>query len=371
MATGRVPTTANSPLTAKGDLFGYSTTPARLAVGNNGDTLLADSSTSTGLRWSPAPSTGNPVINSAFQVWQRGTSFTTNASTYTADRWVGYRGTTGMTVSRQLTSDSTNLPNIQYCARVQRDAGNTSTGSLQFGQMFETVNSIPYAGKTVTVSFYGRKGANFSASQLDYYIITGTGTDQNYFTAYTGSAFNGAAAALTTTWVRYSATFTLSSTMTEMAILFAPTMSGTAGAADYYEVTGVQLDIGSVALPFRTYAGTLQGELAACQRYYQKSYNQGTAPATNTTDGLVGTLAVGTDRLLGIRYAVVMRTAPTVTIYSSNGTSGKVTTFGGTDAGGSVIGDLIGDAGYRSLYTATSVTTSTAYSYHYTLSAEL
>jgi hypothetical protein len=34
---------------------------------------------------------------------------------------------------------------------------------------------------------------------------------------------------------------------------------GTAGAADYYEITGVQIDQGSVALPFRTYAATSKG----------------------------------------------------------------------------------------------------------------
>jgi hypothetical protein len=39
MATGRVPTTANSPLTAKGDLFTFSTTQARLAVGNDGEQI--------------------------------------------------------------------------------------------------------------------------------------------------------------------------------------------------------------------------------------------------------------------------------------------------------------------------------------------
>jgi hypothetical protein len=53
MATGRVPTTANSPLTAKGDLFGYSTTQARVAVGNDGETLVADSSQATGLKYVP------------------------------------------------------------------------------------------------------------------------------------------------------------------------------------------------------------------------------------------------------------------------------------------------------------------------------
>lgn len=61
MATGRVPTTANSPLTAKGDLFGYSTTQARVPVGNNGESLVADSSASTGLKWQA--DTVNTVID--------------------------------------------------------------------------------------------------------------------------------------------------------------------------------------------------------------------------------------------------------------------------------------------------------------------
>lgn len=66
MATGRVPTTANSPLTAKGDLFTYSTAPARLAVGNNGDTIVADSSTATGLAYSKnAPLGGLQSLGSA------------------------------------------------------------------------------------------------------------------------------------------------------------------------------------------------------------------------------------------------------------------------------------------------------------------
>ena len=46
----------NSIVDAKGDLIAASAndTPARLAVGNNGETLVADSSTSTGLKWAPA-----------------------------------------------------------------------------------------------------------------------------------------------------------------------------------------------------------------------------------------------------------------------------------------------------------------------------
>jgi hypothetical protein len=59
-------------------------------------------------------------------------------------------------------------------------------------------------------------------------------------------------------------------TVKQLFFGFNGSLTGTASTNDYYEVTGVQVDIGSVALPFRTYAGTIQGELAACQRYYQR-----------------------------------------------------------------------------------------------------
>ncbi|NDB08575.1 MAG: hypothetical protein EBX97_07940 [Actinobacteria bacterium] len=108
------------------------------------------------------PSANNPVINGAFDIWQRGTSFANSASAlaYTADRWYQARNATGMTISRQVTNDTTNLPFIQYCSRVARDSGNTSTEVIRIVQSLETVNSIPFLGKTVTLSFYARKGAD-------------------------------------------------------------------------------------------------------------------------------------------------------------------------------------------------------------------
>jgi hypothetical protein len=295
MATGRVPTTANSPLTAKGDLFTYSTAPARLAVGANGETLVADSSTSTGLRYIPATIMTNPVINSCFDIWQRGTSVASVAGVnYTADRHTFFRGAyvLGATISRQATNDTTNLPNVQYCARVARDSGNTSTQSMNFGSSMETANAVPFAGKTITFSFYARAGANFSSASnaLSVPLYSGTGTDQNITGAYTGFATVGTVSAtLTTTWQRFSVTATVAATATELAYQASYTPVGTAGANDYFEITGFQIDIGSVALPVRRNGATIQGELLACSRYFQVA-QYGIGKALNGTQAIVQVL---------------------------------------------------------------------------------
>jgi hypothetical protein len=218
----------------------------------------------------------NAIINGGFDIWQRGTSIALAASTgvtYTADRWCTQTGANqAVTISRQATGDTTNLPNIQYALRYQRNSGQTGTGTLSFIQNIETINTIPFVGKQITVSFYARAGANFSATPniLSFSLLTGTGTDQNAFFGFTGQANAlGISDSLTTTWQRFSHTVTLGTSITQLALDFAFSPTGTAGANDYFEITGVQLEIGSVATPFSRAGGTLQGELAACSRYFQ------------------------------------------------------------------------------------------------------
>jgi len=309
----------NTIVDAKGDLITATAadTPARLAVGNNGETLVADSSTSTGLRYNPQNALANPVINGGFDIWQRGTSSAVTSSSYTyfgTDRWQTYRGSTGGTISRQVTGDTTNLPNIQYCMRVQRDSGTSSTSFFQPINNFESINSIPFAGKTVTFSFYARAGANYSAASngLNGFLITGTGTDQNANFGYTGGATQIlVSATLTTTWQRFTGTATLPATTTQIGVGFSFTPTGTAGANDYFEVTGVQVDLGTytatTAPTFRRNGATIQGELAACQRYYYLN-----------TSGVSGAVVAG-----GFAYdastiiapnalPVTMRTTPTL-----------------------------------------------------------
>jgi hypothetical protein len=270
----------NSIVTAKGSIVAASaaSTPAALAVGNNGETLVADSSTSSGLRYQTGYN-NNAIINGGFDVWQRGTSTNiTSTYAYSADRWQtsasGASGTIG-TLTRQTVSDTTNLPTIQYCARVQRTAASTATQSPVMNLSLESSDSYRFAGQTVTVSYYARAGANYSSasSGLAYYLFSGTGTDQNIGTAgFTGQATTASGTAtLTTTWQRFTYTATVAATATQLALWFQFTPTGTAGAADYFEITGVQLELGSVATRFkRSSGGTIQGELAACQRYFYR-----------------------------------------------------------------------------------------------------
>ena len=276
---------SSSVVTTKGDLIVAtgSGVVTRQGVGADGSYLVADSTQADGLNWAgPSNMAGrNAVLNSNMSVWQRGTSISLAASTgfsagFLADRWQTSTGANqASTITRQSTNDTTNLPNIQYCLRFQRNSGQTGTGNLLLAQSFETINSISFAGKTVTFSFYARAGANYSATSntLGVVLATGTGTDQNITSGYTGAAYpiNLATATLTTTWQRFTYTVNIATTATELGIYLQFNPTGTAGANDYFEITGVQLEVGSVATPYAPNGATYQAELAACRYYYRRN----------------------------------------------------------------------------------------------------
>jgi hypothetical protein len=316
MATGRIPDPNSAPITAKGDLYTYSTVPARLAVGSNGDTLVADSATATGLNYKPLDAAGkNDIINGGFDIAQRGTSgtFTTTAKAFCFDRWY-LNATTGasMTYSQQAST----VAGTRYCARVGRTAANTNTTTIALAQDIETSNSITYAGQTVTISFYARAGANFSAASnaLTHYVIQGTGTDQSDYSAgFTGrTVLSTGTATLTTSFQRFSYTATVAASTTELNFQTSYVPVGTAGANDYYEITGVQIELGSTATTFSRAGGTIQGELAACQRYYVR-WGGG---SLFEFIGL-GTGATSTVASISVNMPVQMRIPPTTIDYST------------------------------------------------------
>ena len=248
-------------------------------------------------------------------------------------------------------------------------------------QSIETLNSKPLAGKTITLSWWARAGANYSAasSNLTWELAYGTGTDQNMITGFTGQTnITAGTKTLTTSWQQFTTTGTVSTSATQVGINFYFTPVGTAGAADYFDIADVQLELGSTATTFSRAGGTIQGELAACQRYFTKSYSQATAPATNTqTAGIISgnsTSTINGVSYSGIRFPIVMRSAPTVTPYSyTSSTANVISNTAGTDqAAGSGSAQFIGDGGFT-LYNASggTITTTSGWLIHYIASAEL
>ena len=144
MATGRVPTTANSPLTAKGDLFGYSTTQARVPVGNDNEMLVADSSQSTGLRY---------------------TATVADATVTTAARGVGYMG---IPQSAAATTGSYTI--------VAADAGEHIYSTATRTVTIPANSSVAFPVGTA-ISFIAATGATVTiAITTDTLLLAGPGT---------------------------------------------------------------------------------------------------------------------------------------------------------------------------------------------------
>jgi hypothetical protein len=282
MATGRVPTTANSPLTAKGDLFTYSTAPARLAVGNNGEQIVADSSTSTGLRYTGLfGANKNQILNADFRINQRAFSSTTSTGTFMFDRYrTAIDGDGTATFSAQTFTPGAapvaGYEGINYLRIVT--ASQTSTAvQTALAQRVEDARTL--SGQTVTLSFWAKasSGNPDIAVNLNQNFGTG-GSPSSSVTNPVGKV------AISTSWARYSLTYALPSvsgktfgtnanSRLDVNIWVSAgsdnnTASSTLGIQNNtFEFWGVQLEAGSVATPFQTATGTLQGELAACQRY--------------------------------------------------------------------------------------------------------
>ena len=253
----------------------------------------------------------NAIINGGMDLNQRGAS-TYNipqyAITYTLDRWFGDERGSGTNYT--MSQVSSGLTGIQYALRMQRNSGSTDTVGVWYGTSLETKNSIPMAGKVITFSFYYRTGANYSSTSFGITLITGTGTDENWANGFTGAA-NVVNTTISPTassgWLRYAVTALIGSTATEIGLQFTYAGTGTAGANDYFDITGVQLEIAPQATPFSRAGGSIGGELALCQRYYWQVGAGVLCPA----------VAISTSNLYGYVYTPVsMRLSPpTVTAY--------------------------------------------------------
>lgn len=271
----------------------------------------------------------NILYNGAMRVAQRYPQSTVTlaaAEGYTLDRWQGKTGVGGSAAFSQITSISN--PPFQFACRVQRTVSNAATTLVQLAQSLESGDSIPMQSQTVTLSFWARMGADYSASgaTLVATVVTGTGVGENVLSGYTG-AFTAITlnATLTSNWQRLQVTGAIPGSATEIGVIFTYTPIGTAGANDYFDLTGVQLEAATAATAFGF--STFADELAACSSFYQKSFPYATQPGTaiNTIGALeyAVLIAGATQTTVAVGFTPRMRIAPTITTYNPASANAK------------------------------------------------
>jgi hypothetical protein len=298
----------NSIVDAKGDIVAASgnDTPARLAVGNNGDTLVADSATATGLSYQPRQAAGkNAIINGGFDVWQRSTSAATSTGTYPApDRWWAYTNSGSATFARE----STIIPSgALYAGKITATASSTK---VFFAQAIETANVAPFINKTITVS--GQLAASTTVAHILFvqYSTTVDESNSGSWTTITASTTSGSLTPTSTTYVSFANTYAIPSNAKSLRVGFEQTSAIANGVVCYYG--NIQLELGSVATTFSRAGGTIQGELAACQRYYYR------AVAGQVYGTLAQGVAVGTTAAhFFIPFPVTFRTTPASAEYAN------------------------------------------------------
>jgi hypothetical protein len=238
----------------------------------------------------------NFVLNSAFDIWQRGTSVPHAGGGVGADCWREYTDSGSGTQSRDTTDYPVGITGQSY----KFTAGANSTNWSIF-QILETAHTLPLAGRTVTFSVYV-KSNTLRTLKLNW--SWATGTDTGWAGAWqTASATNISA---TSSWARYSVTFTVPSNA--RTLQFGVGSDGAVlpnGAT--VNIAGAQLEIGSVATGFRRNQENVQSELTACQRYYYRI----------ASDSIYQAFGAGTwepssgGLLVFITHPVIMRAVPT------------------------------------------------------------
>ena len=142
----------SSPLTTKGDVWGYSTTNARIPVGTNGQVLTADSAEALGVKWATASAASGPAIS-----LYRTTTQTVTANTWTKMQFTSEEFDTDncfSTSTYQFTPTKSGYYNIQLCL-----IGN---GTQNYGVIYKNGTRIKGLGQ-------GASGGTANGSTLLYF----------------------------------------------------------------------------------------------------------------------------------------------------------------------------------------------------------
>jgi hypothetical protein len=275
----------------------------------------------------------NKIINGDFRINQRAlTSNTTDGFGF--DRWkINQSGGTTTYSAQTFTAGAAPVAGYEATnyARLLTSGQSAAGDYALLSQNIESVRT--FAGQTITISFWAQAGSGTPniAVELDQQFGSG---GSSRVTTYAGQV------TLSTSWARYSVTVAVPSisgkTVGTASDFLSVTLWVSAGSTfnartgslgiqnNTFNIWGVQAENGSVATAFQTATGTIQGELAACQRYYQRivdGTSQWISTGANFSASMFETV---------IRFPVAMRTAPTLVI--ATGTDYySISRNGGTD----------------------------------------
>jgi hypothetical protein len=272
----------------------------------------------------------NRIINGDMRIDQRnaGASVTPTGNAYTIDRWAaGMSQASKFSVQRSTTAPTGFINSALITSTSAYSV--TSTDRFAFSQFIEGLNCTDLgwgtaSAKTMTLSFQVRSSLTGTFGGA----FQNNASDRSYPFTYTISAANTwetktvtVAGDITGTWltnneigiqVRFS--LGTGSTYSNTAGAWvagdyrsatgATSVVGTNGATFY--ITGVQLEVGSVATPFeRRPYGT---ELALCQRYYYRIKGSETSSDTGIYgNGFSQSTTAGR---ASINFPVTMRSIP-------------------------------------------------------------
>lgn len=124
----------SSPLTTKGDVWGYSTTNARVAVGTNGQVLTADSTESTGVKWATPAGGGGWTSLASGSCSGSSVSLSSISGSYKNLRLVLRNVQISNSTEPGIRVNSDTANNYSRWAGIQ--AANVATGSAQYNASY-------------------------------------------------------------------------------------------------------------------------------------------------------------------------------------------------------------------------------------------
>jgi hypothetical protein len=339
-----------NPMTTLGDLIvgGASGVAARLAVGNNGTVLMADSTATDGVSWHYEADAKNLLVNGAFDWWQAGTSFTVTSAAnptstptykYGPDQWyvnnvLGGGTVQGIiTISQLATAVNAGQFNAPYQCKVQITTAPTGTNIGNGCELYQTLDNLTTFGMGLSNS----ENLSFTCQVTAFNHVNQIGIQFCYATTEVKP----------TNFIGSEQTFTVNTSGPTTCIVngvgvgTSATASGVIGvririttvsSGNTYDVNN-GFSVGAAMMNTGTAAAinpirrgiTPDQELSLCMRFYEKSYDLTTTPGAATAVGAT-VFPVGSQSSSNFSYSVPFkvykRADPSMSNWDLNGTSG-------------------------------------------------